>query len=217
MQDAVDQLQAAAENVKDSIEVIRQQTFQSQRPSVGVEVIVSPGTFFHFDGSRGGAIDLQYTLKNSGHSIAQNARIWGAVALNDDWPEVHKSTCAAPPRDVGYGYLILPDQPISGDMVASVSAEYVKKVEKRDEEARSHHPSNTPRLPSVGSAQVVICVDYRSTIESRRHHTEIVRNIKYLGGPDLSPDGGVFGDNMRYPPKDIKLAPLVTGGDDRAD
>jgi len=154
-----------------STEAVQRQTFQQERPWIAVDI--APASDFTYDENSGGILTLKFTLTNVGHSLAKYVSVWADLAMNEKWPEAQERICAIPKASVNaksdYGYLMFPGQIVTDAIPAGATPQSVKQA-----------LATTPfQGGGVVSIDVVVCVDYKSSIDERHHQTKLVRSMSY--------------------------------------
>jgi hypothetical protein len=190
--------QDQAKAAQDSAKAIQHQTFQEERPWIALSV--SPASNFTYDTNNGALIWLKFTLMNDGHSLAQYTSVWTDIALNGKWPESQKRICGIPKAATNaksdYGYLLFPGQSVTDSIPAVARSNVVKQA-----------LATTPfQGGGVISADVVVCVDYKSAIDSQHHQTRIVRGMTYADAEGRLM--GAFAPSRTY---QIMLVPHLHG------
>jgi hypothetical protein len=195
------EMRRASRTAQTSVEAIQAETFQEERPWISVDV--APASNFAFDQNGGGALALDVTLRNHGHSVAQYINVETDLVIGDEqWPAVQKRICGIPRDPINaksvYGYLLFPEQTIKAREAAAVTGERVRQA----------LAGSLFKISNFISVDLVICVDYRSVLEATHHQT---RRTLGLGYPDHIRKilMGAFIPGREY--RDLEFTPLLQG------
>jgi hypothetical protein len=195
--------QQQAKAAQTSVVAIQNQTVQQERPWIALSV--TPGPDFSFDVDKGGIVFVKFTLTNVGHSLAEFVSVWPALSMNANWNDVETKTCSIPKAPINaksdYGYLIFPGQTITDSIPAAATPEAVRKAIKNS-------PFQGDAFHGAVVIDVVVCVDYKSTLDPLHHQTRIVRGLLYRG-PITGTLAGAFVPNTRY--TNLSLLPHLHG------
>lgn len=201
---AASQLLIAQQQVKaaqDSAMAIQSQTLQQERPWIAVDV-GTPSSFI-FDEDSGGVISMGITLKNIGHSVAEDVTVWTALEMDEEWRPAQKRICEMPTAPEStmsdYGYLLFPAQTTNDVIHAIATGKDAKKALR------------TSPFPGKGlvTLNIVICVDYKSVLDAKHHQTRRLLGVTWIDPAGGGRSMGVFEPKRKY--ADILLGPRLHG------
>lgn len=189
-----------------SVKAIQHQTFQQERPWIKVDIAPTPPPHpgsgdvylseFSFRRLSGAQLNLEITLTNVGHSVAQQVSVWTDLSMEGKWQAAQDCVCAIPRnpkhKNSDFEYFLFPEQTVTATIPAKASSEYVNQVFQMKSEA---------------NLDVLICVDYMSAIESNHHQTRRAFTIGVPYKGSIIP--GSFSPNTYY--HNLVLVPRPQG------
>jgi hypothetical protein len=149
----------------------------SHRPWVAVDVKVASPLIFD---QRGAVLMLAVTMKNVGHSVAQNVSLWTDFAVGGvhEWTQRQKELCniMKQPQNENsdYGWLLFPDQ---------TTVESRPLIARPDDINKALETGPWKDSGSIG-LHLVGCVDYQPSFDLRKHHQ--TKFVYLLGVVDLN-------------------------------
>ena len=137
---------------------------------------------------------MRYTLTNVGHSLAKYVSVWTALDLNGGWKDAQDRICSYPklPQNSksDYGYLLFPGQTVLDQTPAQATSEDV---------TRALNPTVSPlAIKKMVAVDIVVCVDYVSTIDMQHHQTRLVRGVLSDEGTENAALVGTFVADRQY-------------------
>jgi hypothetical protein len=195
--------QQQANAAQKSVEAIQSQTITQERPWIAVSI--EPPPDFTYDDKNGAILMLKFALTNTGHSVAKFVSVWTDLPMNANWSKAQEKTCSIPKlaqnAKSDYGYLIFPGQTVYDSIPAHATAEQVR-------EAINNSPFQGDAFHGAVGIDVIMCVDYKSTIDPLHHQTRLVRLLVYADSKTGFSAGG-FLPNRRY--TKLSLVPHLHG------
>lgn len=184
-----------------SVAAIQQQTFQQERPWVGIEVKPPPDFEVTMWGSS--SIDMAFTLSNIGHSVARHVTVVAALVPGDGWKAAEDRACKAArindrePSVADAGYVLFPNEQISHIALASFTPADIQR-------ALAHSPYQNA---NIVTSSVAICVDYETSFDSLHHQTRQAFELTHTRGGGLV--NSAFELEVKY--DQIYLSPILAG------
>jgi hypothetical protein len=159
--DATDQLEAAANNAKRSIEATQDAMRLEQRAWVALKPTATGPLYFNNEGAW---LPINVVMTNIGHSPARYVKLWEklVVSLAPPTSEEIETTCALlkkpPASKETNGWVLFPTE--IGEQL------YPGFASKKDIDASLMNSG----IPGMVGFNLILCADYTMTFDSRTHH-----------------------------------------------